>query len=101
MKYLLDTNICIYLIKRKPTQILARFQELKPSYIGISSITIAKLEYGVSKSQQQQKNRDALIQFLVPLEIVEFDHTLDNLALDPIVTIHSPHPKSLSSGKGT
>jgi tRNA(fMet)-specific endonuclease VapC len=40
--------------------------------IGISSITVAELEYGVYKSQQQQKNKNALIQFLLPLEIVEF-----------------------------
>lgn len=43
------------------------------SDIGISSITVAELEYGVYKSQQQEKNRSVLIQFLIPLEIVEFD----------------------------
>jgi tRNA(fMet)-specific endonuclease VapC len=73
MKYLLDTNICIYLIKQKPPNVLARFQTLDLSDIGISSITIAELEYGVCKSQQQEKNRNALMQFLVPLEVVEFD----------------------------
>ncbi len=73
MKYLLDTNICIYLIKNKPLQVLAKFQTLEVSEIGISSITVAELEYGVSKSQQQSKNRDALMQFLIPLEIIEFN----------------------------
>ncbi|AGF50701.1 virulence associated protein C [Synechocystis sp. PCC 6803] len=73
MKYLLDTNICIYLIKKKPFKVLAKFQTLEISDIGISSITVAELEYGVSKSQQQSKNRDALMQFLMPLEIVEFN----------------------------
>lgn len=73
MKYLLDTNICIYLIKKKPSQVLAKFQTLEVSDIGISSITVAELEYGVSKSQQQSKNRDALMQFLMPLEIIEFN----------------------------
>ncbi|WP_442947745.1 type II toxin-antitoxin system tRNA(fMet)-specific endonuclease VapC [Nostoc sp.] len=43
------------------------------SDVGISSITIAELEYGVAKSQQQEKNRIALMQFLLPLEIVEFN----------------------------
>jgi tRNA(fMet)-specific endonuclease VapC len=73
MQYLLDTNICIYLIKQKPPKVLARFNTLSPSDVGISSITVAELEYGVCKSQQQEKNRSALMQFLIPLEIVEFD----------------------------
>jgi tRNA(fMet)-specific endonuclease VapC len=67
MQYLLDTNICIYLIKQKPPKVLARFQTLNLSDIGISSITVAELEYGVCKSQQQEKNRSALMQFLIPL----------------------------------
>lgn len=75
MKFLLDTNICIYLIKQKPSKVLARFQTLALSDIGISSITVAELEYGVYKSQQQGKNRSALMQFLIPLQIVEFDQT--------------------------
>ncbi|XGV96052.1 MAG: type II toxin-antitoxin system VapC family toxin [Leptolyngbya sp. BL-A-14] len=73
MQYLLDTNICIYLIKQKPPKVLARFQSFSLSDIGISSITVAELEYGVFKSQQQEKNRNALMQFLVPLYVVEFD----------------------------
>ncbi|BBD67412.1 PilT domain-containing protein [Nostoc commune NIES-4072] len=73
MRYLLDTNICIYLIKRKPQKVLDKFQTLNISDVGISSITVAELEYGVAKSQQQQKNRTALLQFLLPLEIVEFN----------------------------
>ena len=72
MQYLLDTNICIYLIKQKPEKVIARFQTLSISDIGISSITVAELEYGVYKSQQQEKNKNALMQFLLPLEIIEF-----------------------------
>jgi len=75
MQYLLDINICIYLIKQKPPKVLARFNTLALSDIGISSITVAELEYGVCKSQQQEKNRSALMQFLTPLEIVEFDQS--------------------------
>ena len=73
MRYLLDTNICIYLIKQKPQKVLDKFQSLTISDVGISSITVAELEYGVAKSQQQEKNRTALLQFLLPLEIVEFN----------------------------
>lgn len=53
MRYLLDTNICIYLIKQKPQKVLDKFQTLSISDVGISSITVAELEYGVAKSQQQ------------------------------------------------
>ena len=73
MRYLLDTNICIYLIKQKPQKVVDKFQTLSISDVGISSITVAELEYGVAKSQQQEKNRTALLQFLLPLEIVEFN----------------------------
>ena len=79
MQYLLDTNICIYLIKQKPPKVLARFQTLALSDVAISSITVAELEYGVCKSQQQEKNRSALLQFLIPLEIVEFDQAAATL----------------------
>jgi len=79
MQYLLDTNICIYLIKQKPPKVLARFKTLALSDIGISSITVAELEYGVYKSQQQEKNRNALMQFLIPLEIVKFDQAAATL----------------------
>lgn len=73
MKFLLDTNICIYIIKRKPISVISRFKTLQTSDIFISSITIAELEYGASKSQAFERNRTALQQFLMPFEILEFD----------------------------
>jgi tRNA(fMet)-specific endonuclease VapC len=73
MQYLLDTNICIYIIKKKPQKVLDKFQTLAISDVGVSLITVAELEYGVAKSQQQEKNRASLTQFLLPLEIVEFN----------------------------
>jgi tRNA(fMet)-specific endonuclease VapC len=73
MRFLLDTNTCIYIIKNKPPQVLAKFQNLDISDVGISSITVAELEYGVYKSQRQEQNRAALSQFLIPLEIVPFN----------------------------
>lgn len=73
MRYMLDTNICIYIIKKKPPQILERFKTFHVSDIGISSITFAELEYGVTKSSRPQQNREALSEFLAPLEIVPFD----------------------------
>lgn len=73
MTYLLDTHICVYLIKRKPPQVLARFRSLIPGEVGLSSITLAELRYGVAKSQYSEKNRQALENFLLPLEIYRFD----------------------------
>ncbi|NES00667.1 MAG: type II toxin-antitoxin system VapC family toxin [Symploca sp. SIO1B1] len=73
MRFLLDTNICIYIIKQKPPKVLEKFQTLDISDISISSITAAELEYGVYKSQRLEKNRAALNQFLIPLEVIPFD----------------------------
>ena len=73
MKFLLDTNMCIYLIKKKPPQVLERFNDYSVGEIGVSSITVAELGYGVEKSQRPTQNRRALGQFLIPLVIADFD----------------------------
>ena len=74
MKYLLDTNICIYLIKQKPQEVIERFESESLGDIGISTITVSELYYGVEKSHHQEKNRSALEQFLLPLMIIDFDY---------------------------
>lgn len=73
MKFLLDTNICIYIIKQKPPKVLQKFKTYNVGDIGISSITVAELEFGVQKSKFPERNRQALTQFLLPLKIVDFD----------------------------
>ncbi len=73
MKFMLDTNICIYMIKQKPVKVLKRFTQYSPGDILISSVTIAELRYGVEKSLYVQQNHDALSGFIVPLEIAVFD----------------------------
>ena len=73
MKYMLDTNICIYLIKQKPEKVLQHFKVHSVGDVGISSITLAELSYGIEKSQQVRKNRQALDEFTLPLEIADFD----------------------------
>jgi tRNA(fMet)-specific endonuclease VapC len=73
MKYLLDTNICIYLIKQRPPKVLNHFKAHTVGDIGISSITLAELRCGVSKSRHIEKNRQALDEFILPLEIADFD----------------------------
>lgn len=73
MKYMLDTNICIYLIKHKPPKVLKHFRSHAVGDIGISSITLAELRYGASKSRHVEKNQQALDEFVLPLEIGDFD----------------------------
>ena len=73
MKYMLDTNICIYLIKQKPPKVLKHFKSHSIGDIGISSITLAELRYGVSKSRHVERNRQALDEFILPLEIEDFN----------------------------
>ena len=73
MKYMLDTNICIYLIKQKPPKVLKHFKSHSIGDIGISSITLAELRYGVSKSRHIERNRQALDEFILPLEIEDFN----------------------------
>ena len=73
MKFMLDTNTCIYIIKRKPPKVLEHFKAYSIGEIGISSMTLAELRFGVEKSQHIQKNQEALDAFILPLEIADFD----------------------------
>lgn len=54
MRYMLDTNICIYAIKHKPKQVFLKLQKHDPSEICIFSVTYSELVYGVEKSQLSQ-----------------------------------------------
>jgi tRNA(fMet)-specific endonuclease VapC len=72
MKYLLDTNICIYIIKKQPISVIQHLTKTSVNDIGISVITYSELEYGVSKSQHQAKNKIALMEFLAPFSIIPF-----------------------------
>lgn len=73
MRYLLDTNICIYVIKRRPPQVLARFQRCAVGDIGLSTVTLAELQYGAAKSAFPERNQEALDAFTLPLEVIAFD----------------------------
>ncbi len=73
MKVMLDTNICIYLIKKQPPSVLERFHSFSVGDIGISIVTLAELDYGVAKSRHQARNRTALEQFVALLEVADFD----------------------------
>ena len=71
--WLLDTNICIYLIKRKPEAVLRRLRGVDIAQVALSSITVAELQYGVAKSTHPEQNMLALAAFLAPLEVEAFD----------------------------
>jgi tRNA(fMet)-specific endonuclease VapC len=72
IRYLLDTNICIYLIKKHPPEILARFQQIKLTQLYIPTITLFELYYGIEKNNSHQRNLNALEHFIEPLTIVYF-----------------------------
>lgn len=73
MRFMLDTNACIVLIRRRPERIVQHFTRHTAGEIGISSITLAELHYGVAKSEQRERNAAALAEFILPLEIAPFD----------------------------
>ena len=73
MKYMLDTNICIYAIKHKPPEVIKNFLSHDPDDLCISSITYAELMHGVEKSMAIEKNRVAITMFLSPISILDFD----------------------------
>jgi tRNA(fMet)-specific endonuclease VapC len=73
MRYVLDTNICIFIIKQRPPRVLQQFKNYEAEDIGISAITLAELQFGVVKSQHREKNEQALSEFILPLAILEFN----------------------------
>lgn len=73
MRFMLDTNICIYIIKKRPEAVLEKFKTLTIGDMCISSITFAEMTYGAEKSLHQKSNLGALEEFVAPLDIVPFD----------------------------
>ena len=73
MKYLLDTNICIYIINKRPASILDIIRSKHPDEISISTITIAELNYGAARSRHPHQNRIAIFEFLIPFNLLDFD----------------------------
>jgi len=74
MRYLLDTDICVHLIRYKPEQLLQKLTSLPVGDVGVSSITVAELHYGAQKSSRPKQNADALAMFLLPLVVADFDY---------------------------
>jgi len=70
---MLDTNICIYIIKRRPMSVLSRFEKIHSSQIRISVVTFAELQYGVERSSSKKLNQDILDAFCSQLTILPWD----------------------------
>ncbi len=73
MDFLIDTNICIYILNRRPKAVLDRFENYRSGQIAISSITVAELEYGAKNSSRVNENIERLELFLFPFDILPFD----------------------------
>lgn len=72
MRYMLDTNTCIYIIKRSPPEVFDRFRVLRVGDVGVSAITYCELQFGVAKSSRPEENQSVLAEFLSPLEVLDF-----------------------------
>ena len=73
MRLMLDTDVCIELIRRRPPALIAAITARTVGDVGISAVTLAELEYGVVKSSRPGANREALARFVTPLEVATFD----------------------------
>ena len=73
--YMLDTNICIYIIKKKSENVLNQLKQNRKKGLYISVITLAELEFGISNSDSlyKERNRIALMEFLTIIGIKDFD----------------------------
>ena len=71
LEYMLDTNICIYLIKNRPAALRERFDQLAEA-LCISTITLGELLYGVQKSARRSQNLQAVEEFAARLEVLPF-----------------------------
>ena len=72
MKYMLDTDTCIYVINKRPQKVFDRFKRHRVGDIGLSSIALSELQYGAQKSSNVEKNLESLNAFVTPLEILEY-----------------------------
>ena len=73
IEYLLDTNICIYLIKKCPPEVFKRFQQIQLKQLHIPTVTVFELYYGIQKNNSHQRNLLALENFIAPLTVVDFN----------------------------
>mgnify|MGYP001412613317 CR=1 FL=1 len=70
---MLDTNICIYIMKNRPEHVRNKLKEFDVGDVCLSSIVVSELYYGAYKSEHTEKNLLALEYFLKPFDIIEYD----------------------------
>jgi tRNA(fMet)-specific endonuclease VapC len=110
LTHLLDTNICVVIIRQRAPDTLARLLSMTPGSVGVSTITVSELQCGAAKSLRPQRNREALEQFLLPLEILDYDvaaasHYGDirshlekaGASIGPLDTLIAAHARSLNT----
>ena len=73
MKYLLDTNTCIYIMNRQPMTARDAFARVKPDEVGISTVTLSELWFGVENSSRREQNEILLHMFTASLSIAQYD----------------------------
>jgi len=107
--FMLDTNICIYVIKKKPESVLQHIKKKKDKGLFISTITLSELEFGIENSEYKEKNRIALMEFLAIIDIKQFDENAakeygiikkhlkdENRLIGPMDMLIAAHAKSLN-----
>ena len=72
MRFMLDTNVCIDLIRRRSAEILGHLQRASPGDVCVSAITLSELEYGVARSSAPDRNRLALAEFMTPITVLPY-----------------------------
>ena len=75
-RYMLDTNICIYIAKHRPPEVKARFERLKPGQLVMSAITYAELYYGASKSSQRPRALTQLKELVQDIPVEDLGSTV-------------------------
>jgi tRNA(fMet)-specific endonuclease VapC len=106
---MLDTNICIYIIKKKTINVLEQLKKNKEKGLHISAITLAELEFGIENGTQKERNRMALLEFLTLINIKAFDENATkeygiirkelkdkNCLIGPLDMLIGAHAKSLN-----
>lgn len=73
MKYLLDTNICIYSLNRRPPEMLERLRRVGPADVAVSVVTLVELRHGAEKSRDPERAHGKLDLFLAPVRVLDFD----------------------------
>ncbi|HVG08586.1 MAG TPA: type II toxin-antitoxin system VapC family toxin [Thermoanaerobaculia bacterium] len=73
MRYLLDSNICIYAMKNRPLQVLRRLQNVGRAVVAVSVITVLELRQGAERSQQRELAHARLDDFFGPMDALSFE----------------------------